>query len=186
MTIIRAAFIFTFMLFISLPVFAGEPATKPVEEKEAEKTIDINLPLPLCTKAKLSFWLIENKLQSVKDLVFQLKGCSVKGEFTVCRFAVTNCGDRGGWFYIESSSNLYDSNGVSYELKKKSISGSSAGPDDMARTFMNSGQTEPGVLTFNKVDDEKADFNITIVLTGGQWAGDMHKTVFKKVEITAK
>ncbi|MCE5312965.1 MAG: hypothetical protein LLF86_07425 [Nitrospiraceae bacterium] len=171
------------ILFMAAPVFAGEQPAKSTAQKDEDKTININLPLPICTKAKLTFWLIENQLQSVKDLVFQLKGCSAKGDTTVCSFAVTNCGDRGGWFYLEASSNLYDSNGMSYELRKKSIAGSSSGPDGMAKTFLNSGQTEPGVLTFDKTSAENTDYSVSVVLTGGQWAGDMHKTVFKNVKI---
>ncbi|MBN2654754.1 MAG: hypothetical protein JXR79_06535 [Nitrospirae bacterium] len=171
------------VVILAAAVTAADPESISAEQTDGEKQININLPLPICTKAKISFWLIENQLQSVNDLVFQLKGCSVNDDLAVCGFEVTNCGDRSGWFFLESSSSFYDSTGTSYELRKKSIAGSSSLPDGLAKTFLNKGQTEPGQLIFHYKGAAKSDFTLSVVLTGGKWAGEMNKSLFKNIKI---
>ncbi|MDX9714572.1 MAG: hypothetical protein RBT37_03990 [Dissulfurispiraceae bacterium] len=174
---------FLLVLLCAGTVISSDCRSAYAEQKEAEKTININLPLPVCTKSKISFWLIENQIQSANDLVFQLKGCTLKDDFVVCGFEVTNCGDKPGWFYVDSSSSFYGSSDAAYELKKKTIAGRSSGPDGMAKTFLDKGQTETGHLTFHWSGSDKPGYTLALILTGGKWAGEMHKAIFKNIKL---
>ena len=136
-----------------------------------------------CVRMLFPTWLNIPNIVKSKKFVLELKVCRVLEQSTVCNFTVTNCSGRDAWLYLDKSSYLSDDAGINYGLRKREIGGSSAEDDGLVKTFLQAGSMEDGILVFDRVARSAKKLSIGVAMTGGAWAGDPVKALFRNVPL---
>ncbi|HEX8947626.1 MAG TPA: hypothetical protein VF790_01620 [Dissulfurispiraceae bacterium] len=136
-----------------------------------------------CARMLLPSWLETPGVVKSKKFVLQLKICRVLERSTACSFTVMNCSGKDAWLYLDKSSYLSDDAGTNYALRKREIGGSSAEGDGFVKTFLQAGNIEDGILVFDRVARSATKLSIGVAMTGGEWAGDSVKALFRNVPL---
>lgn len=176
-----------FFLALSTHIHAAAGETGLTETEAVKEGDDGQIgkgeALP-CVRALLPSWIKTEKFIKSKGFIFDMKECRISGNGTVCTFSVINCSGRDAWLYLDKTSYMSDDTGGNYELQTKEFGGKTAAKEELVKAFIQSGDKEDGSLVFEKVSNDAEKLNIGIVVTGGAWAGNTVKALFRNIPLT--